>query len=102
MAGGEAPMPHPTVGFVGLGIMGKPMARNLLRAGYSLVVHNRSRGAVEELNGEGAQTARDPADVAARSEVVITMLPDSPDVELVFGGGRGGPAGAKAGSLLLF
>ena len=70
-------MSNPTIGFIGLGIMGKPMARNLLKAGYPLVVHNRSRGAVDELSKEGAQAAGNSNDVAARSEIVITMLPDS-------------------------
>jgi len=94
-------MANPTIGFVGLGIMGKPMARNLLKAGYPLVVHNRSRGVVEELGKEGAQTATSPQEVAARSEVVITMLPDSPDVELVYAGEQGIFAGAKEGRLLI-
>ena len=94
-------MANPTIGFVGLGIMGKPMARNLIKAGYQLVVHNRSRGVVEELSKEGAQTATNPQEVAARSEVVITMLPDSPDVELVYAGEQGIFAGAKEGRLLI-
>src|SRR5689334_3194646 len=94
-------MVKPTLGFIGLGIMGKPMARNLLKAGYSLIVHNRSRGAVEELAREGAATASDSADVAARSDVVITMLPDSPDVDLVYAGDQGIFAGAKTGALLI-
>jgi 2-hydroxy-3-oxopropionate reductase len=94
-------MANPVIGFIGLGIMGKPMARNLMKAGYSLVVHNRSRAAVEELGREGAEVCRDAADVAARSEVVITMLPDSPNVELVYTGERGIFAGAKAGSLMI-
>ena len=94
-------MANPSIGFIGLGIMGKPMARNLLKAGYSLVVHNRSCGAVEELKREGAQSAASPKNVAERSEVVITMLPDSPDVELVFAGDEGVFGGIKAGSLLI-
>jgi len=94
-------MANPTIGFVGLGIMGKPMARNLIKAGYQLVVHNRSRGVVEELSKERAQTATSPREVAARSEVVITMLPDSPDVELVYAGEQGILAGAKEGRLLI-
>lgn len=94
-------MANPTIGFIGLGIMGKPMARNLIKAGYPLVVHNRSRGVVEELSKEGAQTATNPQEVAARSEVVITMLPDSPDVELVYAGEQGIFAGAKEGRLLI-
>jgi 2-hydroxy-3-oxopropionate reductase len=63
--------------------MGKPMAKNLIKAGYALVVHNRSRGAVDELASAGASPASSPADVARRSTVVITMVPDTPDVELV-------------------
>jgi 2-hydroxy-3-oxopropionate reductase len=94
-------MANPTIGFIGLGIMGKPMARNLLQAGYPLVVHNRSRAAVEELSKEGAQPAGSSKEVAARSEVIITMLPDSPDVELVYAGENGVFAGAKAGMLLI-
>ena len=94
-------MANPTIGFIGLGIMGKPMARNLMKAGYPLVVHNRSRGAVEELSKEGAQTARSPQEAAERSDVVITMLPDSPDVELVYGGEQGVFAGARPGALLI-
>jgi 2-hydroxy-3-oxopropionate reductase len=81
--------------------MGKPMARNLLKAGCSLVVHNRSRAAVDELSKEGAQLATSSKEVAARSEVLITMLPDSPDVELVYAGENGIFAGAKAGMLLI-
>jgi len=76
-------MPLPTIGFIGLGIMGKPMASNLMKAGYPLVVHNRSQGAVAELSKEGARAAGSPQEVAAQSEVVILMLPDSPDVEAV-------------------
>ena len=57
-------MANPTIGFIGLGIMGKPMARNLIKAGYPLVVHNRSRAAVEELSKEGAQSAASSQDVA--------------------------------------
>src|SRR6266513_1296997 len=94
-------MNKPIIGFIGLGIMGKPMARNLLKAGYSLIVHNRSRAAVDELSKEGAQTAANSQEVAARSEVVITMLPDSPDVELVYSGEQGVFAGAKPGMLLI-
>ena len=94
-------MANPTIGFIGLGIMGKPMAQNLLKAGFALVVHNRSRQAVEELRKEGAQTAASSQEVAARSEVIITMLPDSPDVELVYAGEQGVFAGAKRGTLLI-
>ncbi len=94
-------MANPVIGFIGLGIMGKPMARNLMKAGYPLVVHNRSRGAVEEFSKEGTQTALSPQEVAEQSEVVITMLPDSPDVELVYAGEHGVFAGAKPGALLI-
>jgi len=72
-----------TLGMVGLGIMGKPMANNLLRAGYTLVVHNRSRSAVETLVAEGARDGHSPKGVAEQSDVVITCLPDSPDVQVV-------------------
>ena len=89
------------IGFIGLGIMGKPMARNLLKAGFSLMVHNRSRGAVDELTKEGAQAAANGRDVASRSDVIITMLPDSPDVELVYAGEPGVFAGLKPGTLLI-
>jgi 2-hydroxy-3-oxopropionate reductase len=87
------------VGFIGLGVMGKPMARNLLRAGYSLVAHNRSRGPVDELAAEGAKPAASPAEVAAETEVVITCLPDSPDVELVALGAGGVIEGIREGSI---
>jgi 2-hydroxy-3-oxopropionate reductase len=69
--------------------MGKPMARNLIKAGYRVVAHNRSRGPVEELMGAGAAAATSPADVARQSTVVITMVPDTPDVELVLAGPDG-------------
>ena len=90
---------RPTIGFIGLGIMGKPMARNLLRAGYQLIVLNRSHAPMDELAGEGAQTGSSPRDVAARSDVVITMLPDSPDVESVALGDNGIIAGIRDGGL---
>jgi len=77
------------VGFIGLGVMGKPMAKNLIKGGHSLVVHNRSRKAVDELIAAGAKAAASPADVARQSSVVITMLPDTPDVELVLTGTGG-------------
>ena len=89
----------PTIGFIGLGIMGKPMARNLIKAGYSVVVLNRSRGPVDELAAEGAQPAATPREVAQRSDVVITMLPDSPDVEAVALGPDGIAAGIRQGAL---
>ncbi|HZA55069.1 MAG TPA: 2-hydroxy-3-oxopropionate reductase [Candidatus Udaeobacter sp.] len=94
-------MANAIIGFIGLGIMGKPMARNLLKAGYTLVVHNRSRGAVEELSKEGAQTAATAKEVAERTEILVTMLPDSPDVELVYSAETGVFAGANRGMLLI-
>ncbi len=77
-----------SVGYIGLGLMGKSMARNILRAGFPLVVHNRSRAAVDELVSEGARSAHSASEVAGQVDVVITNLPDSPDVEKVaFGPG---------------
>lgn len=87
------------VGYIGLGIMGKPMARNILKAGYTVVVHNRSRMAVNELVNEGAQEAFSPAEVAERVDIVFTNLPDTPDVELVTLGPNGIIEGAHRGLL---
>jgi len=92
-------MSKPAIGFIGLGIMGKPMARNLLRAGYPVTVLNRSRGPVDELVAEGAAAGVVPKDVAARSDIVITMLPDSPDVESVVAGLDGVLSGLRPGAL---
>jgi 2-hydroxy-3-oxopropionate reductase len=94
-------MRYPIIGFIGLGIMGKPMARNLLKAGYSLVIHNRSRDPVDELSREGAQSGTNSQEVAERSEVIVTMLPDSPDVEAVYAGDEGVFAGVTPGKLLI-
>ena len=85
------------IGFIGLGIMGRPMARNLLKAGHSLIVHSRSRGPVDELVAAGAKAGTSPKDVASRSDVLITMLPNSPDVELVALGKDGIVEGARPG-----
>jgi len=89
------------VGFIGLGVMGAPMARNLLAAGHDMVVHNRSQGAVDALAQDGAQAAGSPREVAEAAETVILMLPDSPQVEEVAGGEDGVLAGARAGSLVV-
>ena len=92
------------IGFIGLGIMGKPMARNLLRAGYELVVHNRSQAAPDELRAEAPQavTVADcPRAVAQQAAVVITMLPDSPDVRAVVFGPDGLLDGIQSGALLI-
>jgi 2-hydroxy-3-oxopropionate reductase len=86
-----------TVGYIGLGLMGKSIARNILKAGFPLVVHNRSRGAVDELVGEGARQAWSPAEVAAQADVVFTNLPDTPDVELVALGKDGVIESARPG-----
>ena len=77
------------IGFIGLGVMGKPMAKNLLAAGFELTVHSRSPGPVEELVAAGAQRADDPAGCADGRDAVILMLPDSPDSELVMLGEKG-------------
>jgi 2-hydroxy-3-oxopropionate reductase len=77
------------------------MARNLLKTGYQLVVHNRSQAPVDELSKEGAQPASHSKEVAQRCDVVITMLPDSPDVELVYAGDQGVFSGMESGRLLI-
>jgi 2-hydroxy-3-oxopropionate reductase len=90
------------VGFIGLGIMGKPMARNLMEAGYDLVLYNRTLAKAEELaRGGGAEVARSPREVAENSETIVTMLPDSPDVRDVVVGEDGVLAGIKEGALLV-
>jgi 2-hydroxy-3-oxopropionate reductase len=89
------------VGFVGLGIMGRPMARNLMRAGYDLVVYNRSRGKVEELIAEGAEAAESPRETAEYSDIVFTMLPGPPEVRQVVAGENGLLQGTREGSLLV-
>ena len=78
-----------TVGFIGLGLMGRPMAKNLLKAGYKLVVNCRSQGPVDDLVASGAMRALTPADVAREATRIITMVPDSPDVEKVLEGPSG-------------
>ena len=85
------------VGYIGLGIMGKPMAWNIMKAGYEVVVHNRSRESVNELVSEGAIEGHSPADVASQVDVVFTNLPDSPDVEKVALGKDGIIDGAHEG-----
>jgi len=89
------------VGYIGLGIMGKPIARNILRAGFPLVVHNRSQASVDQLVSEGAQSASTPAEVAKRVDVIFTNLPDSPDVELVALGHDGIIEGAHEGLIYI-
>jgi 2-hydroxy-3-oxopropionate reductase len=89
------------VGFIGLGIMGKPMAKNLLRAGFPLVVFSRRKGPVEDLVKEGALSADSPKGVAERSEAIITMLPDSPEVKEVVLGKDGVIQGAKPDAVVI-
>ncbi|HEX5140733.1 MAG TPA: NAD(P)-dependent oxidoreductase [Dehalococcoidia bacterium] len=85
------------VGFIGLGIMGRPMAKHLIEAGHTLTVWNRSRPGIEELVAAGAAEGASPADVAAKSEVVFTIVGDAPDVEAVSLGEQDIFGGAKAG-----
>lgn len=91
------------IGLIGLGIMGKPMARNLVKAGYTLVVHNRSRGAVDELVAESdaITAANTPREVAEQVKTIVTMLPDSPDVDAVVFGDDGLLEAMGSGSLLV-
>ncbi len=89
------------VGYIGLGLMGKSIARNILKAGYPVVVHNRSRAAVDELVAEGAIAASSPAVVAAQVDIIFTNLPDSPDVEKVVLGERGIIEGAHDGLIVI-
>ena len=89
------------VGFIGLGIMGRPMARNLLKAGYPLVVHSRSPGPVDEIVKAGGKAAGSSREVAGQCDVLITMLPNSPDVEQVALGPGGIVEGARRGLVLV-
>jgi 2-hydroxy-3-oxopropionate reductase len=88
-----------TVGYIGLGIMGKNIARNIIKAGFPAVVHNRGRAAVQELVTEGATEASSPAEVTAMSDVVFTNLPDSPDVEKVVLGKDGVIEATRSGQV---
>jgi 2-hydroxy-3-oxopropionate reductase len=90
-----------TIGFIGLGVMGKPMAGHLLAKGYPLVVHSRSRAPVDALVQAGAARAERPSDVAARARRIITMLPDSPDVELVLDGPDGVFSRIQPGTIII-
>jgi 2-hydroxy-3-oxopropionate reductase len=89
------------IGMIGLGIMGKPMARNLLKAGYPLTVYNRSRTSIEELTAGGARGAGNAREVARASDIVIVMVPDSSDVEAVVLGEGGVLDGAHEGLLII-
>jgi 2-hydroxy-3-oxopropionate reductase len=90
-----------TIGFIGLGLMGRPMAKNLRKAGYDLVVHSRSRPPVDDLVAAGARAAATPADVAAQATRIITMLPDGPDVEQVLEGPSGLLGALQPGTIII-
>ena len=89
------------VGFIGLGLMGKPMARNLMHAGAGMTVHNRSQGVVQELVSEGMQAGESPAGTAGAADTVIMMLSDTPAVEGVMRGDDGVLAGMQPGTLVI-
>lgn len=101
----DPPLPgepgRPRLGFIGLGVMGRPMALNLLRAGYSLTVHSRSRPPVDDLVAAGATSADAPSAVANVADVVIAMLPDTPDVEAVILGPGGVIEAARSGLMVI-
>ena len=90
-----------TIGFIGLGLMGKPMAGHLVAKGYRVIVHSRSPGPVDALVAQGAVRASGPADVAGRTTRIITMLPDSPDVERVLDGPDGVFTRLQPGTILI-
>jgi len=89
------------IGFIGVGIMGKPMAKNLLKAGYELIVLDINKSAVDELTAMGAESAESPSEVAAKTKTVITMLPNSPEVKEVALGKSGLIEGVSEGSVLI-
>lgn len=91
----------PRIGYIGLGLMGKPIAGNLLKAGYPLTVHNRSRAGMDELVSLGARAADSPQAVAEVSDLVFTSLPDSPDVESVVLGSHGVRSGCRPGMIYI-
>jgi 2-hydroxy-3-oxopropionate reductase len=90
-----------TIGFIGLGIMGKPMAQNLMKAGHPLVVYNRTASKAQELVSAGARQADSPREVANHAEVIITMVADSPEVEQIILGPHGVVEGVKTGSVII-
>ncbi|MBX3065091.1 MAG: NAD(P)-dependent oxidoreductase [Anaerolineae bacterium] len=96
-----AELTKPTIGFIGLGAMGQPMALNLLRAGYPLVVYNRTPERSKALSAAGAQVANSPATVAHQAEIVITMVSDSAAVEIVILGDNGVIEGLQTGSVVI-
>ncbi|MDP3718148.1 MAG: NAD(P)-dependent oxidoreductase [Acidobacteriota bacterium] len=90
-----------TIGFIGLGLMGKPMALNLLKKGFPIIVHSRSRGPVDELVAAGATAAASPADIAKAATRIVTMLPDGPDVSLVLEAPHGIFSAMQRGTVIL-
>ena len=94
-------MSQPVIGFIGLGLMGGPMSKHLLGAGYRLMVHDLNRAAVQELLAEGANEAFSPKEVALQSRLIITVLPDSPDVEMVALGPNGLAEGVSEGDIYI-
>lgn len=90
-----------TIGFIGLGVMGRPMAKNLVKRGYRVVAHSRSQGPVDDLVTAGAERASSPAEVARRVNRIITMLPDSADVELVLEGANGVFGAIQRGTIVI-
>src|SRR3990170_5746290 len=89
------------IGFIGLGLMGRPMAHNLLKRGFPLVVHSRSQGPVDMLVKAGATAAASPAAVARLATRIVTMLPDSPDVEQVLEGAEGILTAVQSGTIII-
>jgi 3-hydroxyisobutyrate dehydrogenase len=94
-------MPATTVGFIGLGIMGRPMAGHLLAAGHPLTVHTRTAARADDLGAAGAIVVGSPAEVARRSQVIVVMVPDSPDVERVVEGPEGLLEGIRPGAVVI-
>lgn len=90
-----------TIGFIGLGIMGQGMSHNLLKAGYELIVWNRTASRMDPLIEAGAKAGDSPADIASKSDIIITCVSDTPDVEAVILGDQGIIHGARAGSLVI-
>ena len=89
------------IGFIGLGIMGLPMARNLLKAGHAVIAYNRTRAKADQLAADGAKITDTPRQVAENADIIITIVTDTPDVEAVLFGPDGIAAGAKAGTIIV-
>src|SRR5947209_16414225 len=89
------------IGFIGLGIMGKPMAHNLLKAGFTVIIHNRHQEVTDELVAAGASAGEKPQEIAASCDVLITMLPDTPQVQEVLIDTEGVIEGAHGGLVVI-